>query len=72
MAAVFSVEVRPDLAPSGKDVVGMSVDGNGSAAAIVATSAVAVAWGFNHYIKYYCNSQVSWDTVRIGKQLVRH
>ena len=32
---------------------------------ITATTAVAAAWGFNYYLKYYCNSTVNWS----GKNL---
>ena len=29
---------------------------------IVATSGVAAAWGINHYLKYFCQVQVAWDS----------
>ena len=32
---------------------------------ITATSGVAAAWGFNHYLKYFCKAQISWG----GRQL---
>ena len=28
---------------------------------ISATSAIAASWGFNYYLKYYCNSSVYWS-----------
>ena len=27
---------------------------------ITANSPVAASWGFNYYLKYYCNSSVYW------------
>ena len=32
---------------------------------IVGTSGVAVAWGFNYYLKNYCNSHIGWEGARI-------
>eukprot|EP00794_Sanderia_malayensis_P003266 gene3266-3747_t len=32
---------------------------------ITATTGVTAAWGFNHFLKYYCNAHVSWS----GRQL---
>ena len=34
---------------------------------VTANTGVAAVWGINHYLKYYCNSHISWDTRRIGK-----
>ena len=34
---------------------------------VFANTGVAAIWGINHYLKYFCNSHVSWDTTRIGK-----
>lgn len=33
---------------------------------IIGTSGVAAAYGFNHYLKYYLKSQVSWETTNIN------
>ena len=38
---------------------------NKSILQITATSGVAAAWGFNHYLKYFCNAHISWS----GSQL---
>ena len=35
------------------------VDGN-SKVRIKANNAVAASWGFNYYLKYYCNSSITW------------
>ena len=37
--------------------------------AITANTGVAAIWGLNHYLKYFCNSHISWDTSRIGRLL---
>ena len=34
---------------------------------VTANTGVAAIWGVNHYLKYFCNSHISWDTTRIGK-----
>ncbi len=33
---------------------------------ITANSGVAAAWGFNYYLKYYCNSTVNWSGKNIN------
>jgi hypothetical protein len=33
---------------------------------ITANSVVAATWGFNHYLKYYCNSSVFWSGKNIN------
>lgn len=33
---------------------------------IKANTAVAAAWGFNYYLKYYCNSSVNWSGKNIN------
>jgi len=33
---------------------------------ITANSGVAAAWGFNYYLKYYCNSTVNWSGKKIN------
>ena len=32
---------------------------------IVGSSGVAVAWILHHYLKYYCNSHISWETSQL-------
>ena len=38
---------------------------NASMLQITATSGVAAAWAFNHFLKYYCKAHISWS----GSQL---
>ena len=38
---------------------------NASILQITATSGVAAAWAFNHFLKYYCKAHISWS----GSQL---
>lgn len=33
---------------------------------ITANTGVAAAWGFNYYLKYYCNSTVNWSGKNIN------
>jgi alpha-N-acetylglucosaminidase len=33
---------------------------------ITANTPVAAAWGFNYYLKYYCNSSVYWSGKNIN------
>jgi alpha-N-acetylglucosaminidase len=35
---------------------------------IKANTAVAAAWGFNYYLKYYCNSSINWSGRNINIQ----
>jgi len=32
---------------------------------VTANTGVAAIWGVNHYLKYFCNTHISWDTTRI-------
>jgi alpha-N-acetylglucosaminidase len=33
---------------------------------ITANTGTAAAWGFNYYLKYYCNSSVNWSGKNIN------
>ena len=33
---------------------------------VTANTGVAAIWGINHYLKYFCNTHISWETTRIG------
>lgn len=33
---------------------------------IKGSSGVAGAWGFHHYLKYYCNCHVSWEADQLN------
>ena len=37
------------------------MDNSGSKIVITANSIIAATWGFNYYLKYYCNSTVHWS-----------
>ena len=36
---------------------------------ITANSAIAATWGFNYYLKYYCNSSVYWSGKNINLKM---
>ena len=42
------------------------LDNEGSLVRITGSSGVAVAWMLHHYLKYYCNSHISWQTQQIS------
>ena len=69
-AHLFHVKIAdPSDAPKNKDRVSLVsyADGNGTVSInVTANTGVAAAWGVHHYLKYFCNSHISWDTVRIG------
>ena len=78
---LFDIKVHgPDFAPKNRDQVVLltkhiltnDVEGlyNGNITTIISVTSntgVAAVWGINHYLKYFCNSHISWDTTRIGK-----
>ena len=77
---LFKIKVlRQDFAPKNRDRVTLlsqnvlSNDiyeqyfGTNEVINVFANTGVAAIWGINHYLKYFCNSHVSWDTTRIGK-----
>ena len=33
---------------------------------IIGSSGVAVAWAFQHYLKYFCDSHISWETSQLS------
>lgn len=69
----------PSFAPKNRDrvsIISRSLSSNevgnlntsdNKALTITANTAVAAIWGLNHYLKYFCNSHISWDSTRIGK-----
>ncbi|XP_037082679.1 alpha-N-acetylglucosaminidase-like isoform X1 [Pollicipes pollicipes] len=60
-AAAVSVQVDSGLLDqAGRDqfIVGAS----GGRVQVLASSGVAAAWGFHHYLKYVCHAHVSWDS----------
>lgn len=55
----FTVEVGLPVPNTGKDIV--QIEGKDGKVKIIGSSGVGVAFGFNHYLKYYCNKQMSWS-----------
>ncbi|XP_068213075.1 alpha-N-acetylglucosaminidase-like [Palaemon carinicauda] len=62
----FSFEVDPSLGPEGKDTFQVVSPGAKSSVDIKGTSSVAAAWGLLHYLKYFCNSHVSWEADQVA------
>lgn len=42
------------------------MDSSGTKLIITANSVIAATWGFNYYLKYYCNSSVFWSGKNIN------
>ncbi len=55
-AQLFQLSINPDLAVNDKDVFQLSDGSTPGSILISASSGVAAAWGFNHYLKYVANS----------------
>ena len=66
----FSLTVDTGLATTaGREVVDLvTVDlvGGRRRVELRGTSGVAVAWGLNHYLKYYCRCQFGWELEQIS------
>ncbi|XP_039286739.1 alpha-N-acetylglucosaminidase isoform X2 [Nilaparvata lugens] len=61
-AYLFKVNIDPHLSDQiGKDKFTVCKVANDIHVTISATTGVAAAWGFHHYLKYYCHCHVSWD-----------
>lgn len=60
----FIVIIENDLATNGLDRFEFQTV-NDTILQITATTGVAAAWGFNHYLKYFCKAHISWS----GNQL---
>lgn len=68
----FIVKIDEKLNPDRMDAFELEMVQNNRKLLIKATSPVAAAWGFNHYLKYYTNSSIFWSGKNInldGKQL---
>ncbi|KAF5300021.1 hypothetical protein FQR65_LT09278 [Abscondita terminalis] len=61
----FLVDVKRSLVEDGKDVFQLTRQKDGSVL-ITGSTGVSAATGFNHYLKYYCNGQVSWETANLN------
>ncbi|XP_046664926.1 alpha-N-acetylglucosaminidase-like isoform X2 [Homalodisca vitripennis] len=60
-ASEFSIMVNPEIQREGADVFKIYKSENDSIVEIEGSSGVAAAWGFHHYLKYFCNCHISWD-----------
>ncbi|XP_075223790.1 N-acetyl-alpha-glucosaminidase [Lycorma delicatula] len=57
----FDVGINPNLISNGKDTFNILKTDESESVKIRASTGVAAAWGFHHYLKYYCNCHVSWS-----------
>ncbi|XP_074025966.1 N-acetyl-alpha-glucosaminidase isoform X1 [Leptinotarsa decemlineata] len=60
----FFIEVDPKLGPIGKDT--FEVRKLNGKIKIKGTTGVAATTGFHHYLKYYCNAHISWETSQLN------
>ncbi|BFY99942.1 hypothetical protein BsWGS_02982 [Bradybaena similaris] len=58
-ASLFNVNVNESIGPEDRDTFELSSANDGNIQ-IIGTSGVAVAMGFYHYLKYFCNGQRTW------------
>ena len=47
--------------PGARDTARLVAAEGADRLAVHASSGVAAAWGFHHYLKYWCGCHVSWD-----------
>jgi alpha-N-acetylglucosaminidase len=65
-ASLFDVKVDPDLGNNDlNDVFRLEKLASGIIQ-ITGTTGVAAAAGFNHYLKYFCNSHISWEASQLN------
>lgn len=62
----FTIEVNSSVGLPNKDT--FQLKSEGSTIHITGTSGVAAAWGFQHYLKYYCSCHVSWSGDQLNIQ----
>lgn len=43
---------------------------NNNTVEIIGSTGVAVAWGFHHYLKYYCNCHISWEADQLNLPII--
>ncbi|XP_014246594.1 alpha-N-acetylglucosaminidase [Cimex lectularius] len=60
-STLFVVKIIPELLQDGKDVFKVKKLNSSELVNIAASSGVAAAWGFHHYLKEFCNCHISWD-----------
>lgn len=63
---LFNVIVDPAIAACGKDTFLLQKNSSSDILEIKGSSGVAAAWGFHHYLKYYCNCHVSWEADQLN------
>ncbi|XP_043288874.1 alpha-N-acetylglucosaminidase [Venturia canescens] len=63
-ATLFEIVIDPELGPPEKDTFKISSTPS-DLIQISGTSGVAAAWGFNYYLKKFCNSHVAWEGSRV-------
>ena len=67
----FAPKNRDQVALTSEDISTNEIDSsharNNVRVHVVSNTGVAAIWGINYYLKYFCNSHVSWDTIRLGK-----
>ncbi|KAK4887646.1 hypothetical protein RN001_003917 [Aquatica leii] len=61
----FLIKIDKNLEENGNDVFQLQKLENGRVV-ITGTTGVSAATGFNHYLKYYCLGQVSWDNSNLN------
>ncbi|XP_042869307.1 alpha-N-acetylglucosaminidase-like isoform X3 [Penaeus japonicus] len=57
----FMVTIDPSIGPQYKDTFMVTSPGTNVSVDVVGTTGVAAAWGLLHYLKYSCNTHVSWE-----------
>ncbi|XP_064109199.1 alpha-N-acetylglucosaminidase-like isoform X2 [Macrobrachium nipponense] len=65
-ASDFSFSVDPSIGPEGRDTFQVVSPGMNASVDIVGTSGVAAAWGLLHFLKYSCDSHVSWEADQLS------
>ncbi|XP_047117354.1 alpha-N-acetylglucosaminidase isoform X1 [Schistocerca piceifrons] len=65
-AHLFNVTVDPSIGPVARDTFKVIKESDSEIVRIIGTSGVAAAWGFHHYLKYYCGCHVSWEATQLN------
>ncbi|XP_044254830.1 alpha-N-acetylglucosaminidase isoform X2 [Tribolium madens] len=63
-AQFFNIKIQPDLSHD-QDKDAFKIEKIDHLIQITGTSGVAAATGINHYLKYFCNCHVSWETSQL-------
>jgi hypothetical protein len=65
------VKIDEHLFESPLDTFALTMTASDTKLLISANSAVAAAWGFNHYMKYHANSSVHWSGKNVNLNVSR-